>query len=200
MQLFDLAPRAKIETRKLFALCALAPQVRPRPGVLGEVANLEVIRIGGVIQREQISKAVVNFYTEGSVRGLELTADGKALIFELLNALMEGGATINIISLKGAREMDLKLFEDRQLGIKMANGMVTPIGNVMRFTIRIAGQDYEIHAFVIGADTSYSVLLGRLWLRKAIGITNLTTTTSKTMGDLDKLTPSPQEIPPAGIC
>jgi hypothetical protein len=84
-----------------------------------------------------------------------------------MKILVGGGATVNLVALRVAKATNLRLHEDDNLCIRVANGTSIPITHVVRFTIKIVGIDHDVEAFVMPGNVSYSILLGRPWMRSA---------------------------------
>ena len=85
--------------------------------------------------------------------------------------LIDPGVTLNLIPLKIVERMICLVYDDGSIVIKVANGVYQKLLGVARFLIDMAGINKVIEAFIVPGDTSYSLILGRPWLRsvKAIG-------------------------------
>ena len=88
-----------------------------------------------------------------------------------ISSIVDGGSGINIISHKLYNEWNLPPMEPAPFTIKLADqSKVAPLGLVKNVPVRIAGIRFLV-AFVVmtlpSHSSSYSILLGRPWLRAA---------------------------------
>ena len=91
--------------------------------------------------------------------------------FEIRRVSIDPGATLNIRPLRMINKMNCITYEDNSMTIKVANGAYQQLLGYTRFMADVAGVWKIIEAFIVPGDTSYSLILGRPWLRsvKAIG-------------------------------
>ena len=73
---------------------------------------------------------------------------------------------VNLIPHGVAARLDLHLKRNDDLKIRTATGEVVPINYYATFDMRIAGVLANIRAYVVPTVTSYTLLLGRRWLRQ----------------------------------
>ena len=103
---------------------------------------------------------MVNFYTEGIVQG----KDGQP--HPIRDILVDGGAVVNLIPNGVARFYRLPFSRNKDFDIRTASGDVITIGYFTQFNITIAGVTANIKAYIICARASYSLLLGRKWMKQ----------------------------------
>ena len=94
--------------------------------------------------------------------------------YKPIPSIVDGGSGINIISRRLYDEWNLPKMEEAPFSIKLADqSRVSPLGLVKNVPVRIAGVRFLV-AFVVmnlpAHSSSYSILLGRPWLRVAIVI------------------------------
>ena len=104
---------------------------------------------------------VVNFHTEGKVE-----VKGKEK--HLHRVLIDGGSVVNLIPDVVARELGLTFCQskDRMLTIRTATGTTLQIRYYARFDVNIAGVTANIRAYIIPRMTTYTLLLGRRWMKQ----------------------------------
>jgi hypothetical protein len=84
-----------------------------------------------------------------------------------MKILVNGGATVNLVALKTVKVINLRLHENDNLCIRIINRTSIPITHVVRFKIKIVGIDYDVKAFIMPENVSYSIILSRPWMRLA---------------------------------
>ena len=106
---------------------------------------------------------VHNFHTDGAVI---VRKSGTVKVRNIFKIMLDGGAVVNLIPHGVAARLDLHLMRNDDLKIRTATGEVVPISYYVIFDVRIAGVMATIRAYVVPAVTSYTLLLGRQWLRQ----------------------------------
>ena len=108
-----------------------------------------------------------NFYTTAIVKPRKKNP----VDFEVKRVLIDPGATLNLMSLRMIHKIDYITYEDNSMTIKVANGAYQKLLGYFRFRAEVAEARKIIEAFIVPENTSYSLILGRPWLRsvKAIG-------------------------------
>lgn len=93
-------------------------------------------------------------------------------MFEVNQILIDPGATLNLIPEKAVNKLQCIIHKDRSIIIRIANGTLQRLIGFVRFLIEVAGVRRIIDAFIVPGNTTYSLILGRPWLRsvKAIGL------------------------------
>ena len=109
-----------------------------------------------------------NFYTSAVIKPRKR----QSTEYEVKKVLIDPGATLNLIPLRMVEKMACITYVDESMIIKVANGAYQRLLGFARFMIDVAGVRKIIEAFIVPGDTSYSLILGRPWLRsvKAIGL------------------------------
>lgn len=103
---------------------------------------------------------MVNFYTEGTVEG----RDGQT--HPMKDILVDGGAVVNLIPNSVGRLYRLPFSRNKDFKIRTASGDVITIGYSTQFNLTVAGVTANIKAYIICSQASYSLLLGRKWMRQ----------------------------------
>lgn len=109
-----------------------------------------------------------NFYTSALIKPRKKQTTG----YEVKRILIDPRATLNLIPVRMVEKMACIIYEDKSMVIRVANGAYQRLLGVARFMIEVAGVKRIIEAFVVLGNTSYSLILGRPWLRsvKAVGL------------------------------
>ena len=108
-----------------------------------------------------------NFYTTSKIQAFP--NDPKE--HTILKTLVDGGSSMNLISRKIVDSLGMKVFPDISVSMRVADGKWTRLPGYVRIRVMIAGSARVVQLGVVDGDTSYSILLGRPWMRavKAIG-------------------------------
>ena len=119
----------------------------------------EVLNINQVIAEP--TEEVVNFHTEGKI-------EVKGRERHLHRILIDGGSVVNLIPDVVARELGLTFCQskDRMLTIRTATGNTLQIRYYARFDVNIAGVIANVRAYIIPRMTTYTLLLGRRWMKQ----------------------------------
>ena len=141
----DKRPKAKARGHGPVEANAVVLGMRPR---LAKVMN-------GVLPEPNIR--FLNFHTVGNV----LTGGLKHRVDKVL---IDGGAVVNLMPEKVARQLNLPLVENSDILIRTATNEIRAVQYCTRFNIDIAGVIAEITVHVLDIPHSYSLLLGRRWL------------------------------------
>jgi hypothetical protein len=83
----------------------------------------------------------------------------------VIKILIDGDITVNLIALRVAKAINLRLHEDNNLYNRVINGTSISITHIVRFTIKIVRIDYNIKAFVMPENVLYFIFLSRPWMR-----------------------------------
>ena len=101
---------------------------------------------------------MVNFYTEGIVHS-------KTESTPLRQILVDGGSVVNLIPNVVARQCGLPFCQNDDLQIRTATGATLDIHYYTKFDINVAGCTANIRAYIIPMATTYTLLLGRRWMK-----------------------------------
>ena len=104
---------------------------------------------------------IVNFHTEGKIRV-------KGSDKRIRRILIDGGSVVNLMLDGVARELGLTYIENdgRRLQIRTASGDLVPIRYHVRFDLNVAGVTANVRAYIISMVTTYTLLLGRRWMKQ----------------------------------
>ena len=85
--------------------------------------------------------------------------------------LIDPGSTLNLVSEKLVKYMACNVYPNKNIVVKVANGDHHRLTGYVRVALTLSGVRKIIEAYVVSGNTSYSMLLGRAWLRsvRAIG-------------------------------
>ena len=101
------------------------------------------------------TEEVHNFHTIGQVNGRTLQ-----------NVLIDRGSIVNLIPDRVARELRLVYRQNNDLQIRTATGDIWPIHYYTMFEVTIAGVTAQVRAYIISKSTTYTLLLGRRWMKQ----------------------------------
>lgn len=122
--------------------------------------DLQSLRSGSRI----VSK---NFYTVASLKPRKSsTADH----WDVKKVLIDVGSTLNLISQRVASQIGCHLRKDTSMTMIIANGARVPLPGYTVMEITVAGVARVVQFFVVPGKTTYSIILGRSWLRDVSAI------------------------------
>jgi len=103
---------------------------------------------------------LTNFYTFGMIR---VTAG----LVRTTRILLDGGATANIINRKLVTHLSLPIQHHEPRSIRMGNGEDKPLSEETTIVLDVAGLLREVSFLIIDGNTTYTMLLGRGYLKSA---------------------------------
>ena len=91
--------------------------------------------------------------------------------YEVKKTLIDGGSSLNLIPSRMIEKMKLNVIKDESTAIKTADGGWTILPGYTWMQVTVAAVDRVIQVSIVPGNTSYSLLLGRPWLRqvRAVG-------------------------------
>ena len=150
-------------TRAAFAYGAIIPSAPKKKGKRGvrqatrvqdsQLATKINVSVTGALQEP--TEEVYNFHTVAQVNGRTLQ-----------NVLIDGGSVVNLIPDRVARELKLTYRQNNDLQIRTATGDIWPIHYYTLFEVTIAGVTAQVRAYIIAKSTTYTLLLGRRWMKQ----------------------------------
>lgn len=120
-------------------------------------------KIGKSLRRPPISG---NFYTIATITPRK-TEGGE---YTIRKCLVDPGSTLNLISESIARDIGCIFYSDTSINIKIANGDVIPLEGFVKALVTVASVPKVLIMWVVPGKTSYSLILGRPWLRSVNAI------------------------------
>ena len=110
---------------------------------------------------------IANFYTKSIIT----PRPSATTLYNLQKTLIDGGSALNLIPVRIVERIGLTQILDDSVIIRVANGAETKLSAYCRFKVTVEGVSQIIEAYVVPYETSYSLLLGRVWMRivSAIG-------------------------------
>lgn len=102
---------------------------------------------------------ISNFYTFGLV---ELSDK----MMRIPKILLDGGSVVNLMPLKLAMMLQVKLIPNNDLVIRTATNELRPITHMVVIVLRIAEVRTAIKVYLVDMVSTYSMLLGRRWLHQ----------------------------------
>ena len=108
-----------------------------------------------------------NFYTTGKLQ----PSKKDSRTWTVMKVLIDPGATINLIPMYMVEKLNMKVFENDNMQMKVANGDYQRLPGYVKFALTVATVPKVVIAWVVPSRPSYAVLLGRPWLRetRAVG-------------------------------
>jgi hypothetical protein len=112
---------------------------------------------------------ITNFYTVAKVSQHGSGPDPKT--FQVSKVLIDGGSVLNMIPLHLAQQMGLKLIDQNEVLMRTAASTYHSINHYVMMDISVAGVSAIIRCYCLPSRPSYSILLGRRWMKqvRAIG-------------------------------
>ena len=112
---------------------------------------------------------ITNFYTVAKVN--QHGPDLNPKVFQVSKVLIDGGSVLNMIPLHLAQQMGLKLIDQNEVLMRTAASTYHSINHYVMMDISIAGVTATIRCYCLPSRPSYSILLGRRWMKqvRAIG-------------------------------
>ena len=150
-------------TRAAFAYGVIIPAAPKKKGKKGVRLTARVqdsqaatrVSISAPEALPEPTEEIHNFHTSGQVNGRTLQ-----------DVLIDGGSVVNLIPDRVARELRVIYRQNSDLQIRMATGDIWPIHYYALFEVTIAGVTAQVRAYIIAKSTTYTLLLGRRWLKQ----------------------------------
>jgi len=146
------------------------PKTKKRKGKdVAAIAEVPVSSLGRGKAAPETPTKITNFYTVAKVNQHGPETNPK--IFQVSKVLIDGGSVLNMIPLHLARQMGLKLIDQNEVLMRTAASTYHSINHYVMMDISIAGVSATIRCYCLPSRPSYSILLGRRWMKqvRAIG-------------------------------
>jgi len=126
-------------------------------------------RVGRGKAAPESPSRITNFYTVAKVN--QHGPDLNPKVFQVSKVLIDGGSVLNMIPLHLAQQMGLKLIDQNEVLMRTAASTYHSINHYVMMDISIAGVSATIRCYCLPSRPSYSILLGRRWMKqvRAIG-------------------------------
>jgi hypothetical protein len=121
----------------------------------------------GEAAAETLSK-ITNFYTVTKVSQHASRSCPKR--FQVSKVLINGGSVLNIIPLHLVQQMGLKLMDQNEVVMRTAVSTYHSINHYVMMDISVAGVSAIIQCYCLPSRPSYSILLGRRWMKQVWAI------------------------------
>jgi len=147
------------------------PKSRKQKG--NDVAGIAEVPIWSGIGRRKAAPEtptkITNFYTVAKVN--QHGPESNPKVFQVSKVLINRGSVLNMIPLHLARQMGLKLIDQNEVLMRTAASTYHAINHYVMMDISIAGVSATIRCYCLLSRPSYSILLGRRWMKevRAIG-------------------------------
>lgn len=102
-----------------------------------------------------------SFYTHALIQPRK----SELLSYTIRKALIDPGATLNSSNSYAEEQMNCAMHHDRSVQIRVANGNVQALPGSVKVLITVAGVPKVVQLQIVPGRTSYSIILGRPWLR-----------------------------------
>lgn len=156
---FDAGPA--LNTRKRAAAMATDDQEPPQKAQATAVVVDPICSVKADLADRQPPEPLCDgtFYAEATV---DLPGSPP---FAIKKALIDGGASVNLISERIAEAMKLQRWTGRTLIATMANGTKDKLTQYVHFPLTVAGVQKPFSAYIVRDQSVFSVLLARTWMR-----------------------------------
>jgi len=146
------------------------PKTKKRKGKdVAAIAEVPLSSLGRGRAASETPTKITNFYTVAKVN--QHGPESNPKVFQVSKVLIDGGSVLNMIPLHLARQMGLKLIDQNEVLMRTAASTYHSINHYIMMDISIAGVSATIRCYCLPSRPSYSILLGRRWMKqvRAIG-------------------------------
>ncbi|KAI9748959.1 MAG: hsp70 nucleotide exchange factor fes1 [Chaenotheca gracillima] len=150
----------------LMNLLNIAPQMRREIGKAVSLQPKQGASAGTGSDLTIGQQLVPNFYTRGTIHS---RSTGNTQ-YQASKILIDGGSSVNLIAQQAIDKMNLTYHAGKPITIKVANGETQNLTWTAEFDLTIGSVIKPINAYIIPGQVSYTILLGRHWMRQVNAI------------------------------
>ena len=145
------------------------PKAKKRKGKnVAAIAEVPLSLLGRGTAAPETPTKITNFYTEAKVN--QHGPESNPKVFQVSKILINRGSVLNMIPLHLARQMGLKLIDQNEVLMRTAASTYHSINHYVMMDISIAGVLATIQCYCLPSRPSYSILLGRRWMKQVWAI------------------------------